>query len=377
MLLILSLLCCCCMCFGQQTISDTITSGGQQRNFIVYVPASYNASSPVPLLLNFHGYTSNAQQQLWYGDFRAIADTAGFIIVHPNGSLDQFGTTHFNVGWGASTVDDIGFAEDLIDSIAANYSIDLSRVYSTGMSNGGYMSFHLACNLSHKIAAVASVTGSMSNFTYSNCNPSHPTPVLQIHGTADSTVLYAGSNLGQSIDNVMAYWSNYNNCQAVGDTTSLPDINTTDGSTVSRIVYDMGDCNANTELLLIEGGGHTWAGAFINIGSTNYDIDASVEVWQFLSQYSLNSLNCFTSSTTLENEEIASIRVFPNPSDGIFSIQSDHNNETEYLLLSTLGQVLHRGQFSQYTEIDLEGYPNGLYILKIGKEIHKIRKTAP
>lgn len=377
MLLILSLLFSSCVCLGQQTISDTISSGGQQRNFIVYVPASYNASSPVPLLLNFHGYTSNAQQQMWYGDFRAIADTAGFIIVHPNGSLDQFGTTHFNVGWGASTVDDIGFAEDLIDSIAANYAIDLSRVYSTGMSNGGYMSFHLACNLSHKIAAVASVTGSMSNVTFSNCNPSHPTPVLQIHGTADSTVLYAGSTFGQSIDNVMAYWSNYNNCQAVGDTTPLPDINTTDGSTVSRIVYDMGDCNANSELLLIEGGGHTWAGAFINIGNTNYDIDASVEVWQFLSQYSLNSLNCFTSFTTLENEETASFRVFPNPSDGIFSIQSDNNNETEYLLITTLGQVLQSGQFSQYTEINLQDYPNGLYILKIGEEILKIRKTAP
>ena len=68
----------------------------------------------MPLVFNFHGYTSNATEQMWYGDFRPIADTANFIIVHPNGMLDATGTTHFNVGWGGSTIDDVGFTSALI-----------------------------------------------------------------------------------------------------------------------------------------------------------------------------------------------------------------------------------------------------------------------
>ena len=130
--------------YSQQTINASITHGGIQRDYILYVPANYTGTNAVPLILNFHGYTSNANAQMWYGDFRSIADTVGFIIAHPMGTLDNSGNTHFNVGWGGSSVDDIGFTSALIDSISAAYSINLNRVYSTGMSNGGYFSYHLA-----------------------------------------------------------------------------------------------------------------------------------------------------------------------------------------------------------------------------------------
>jgi polyhydroxybutyrate depolymerase len=363
-----------CCCFGQQTINDTIQSGGVQRNFILYVPANYNPSTPVPLLLNFHGYTSNAYQQMWYGDFRAIADSAGFIIAHPNGTLDFNGTTHFNVGWGASNTDDVGFAEDLIDSIAANYSIDLGRVYSTGMSNGGFMSFHLACNLSNKIAAVASVTGSMSSFTYTNCNPSHPTPVLQIHGTADPTVPYAGSSFGQSIDNVMSYWAAFNNCQLVGDTTALANISTNDGSTVSRIVYDMGDCNASAELLKLQGAGHTWAGSSINLNGTNYDINASVEVWQFLSRYSLSNLNCLTNISTINPPDTPSLKAYPNPSSKNIQIESTATVPSQYSLFTTTGQRIQSGILDQHIELNLADLPAGLYFFKTASSTLKLHK---
>jgi polyhydroxybutyrate depolymerase len=90
---------------------------------------------------------------MFYGDFRTIADTAGFLLVHPLGTLDPTGTTYWNSGWGG-TVDDIGFTGALIDSIAEAYSVNLDRVYSTGMSNGGFMSYTLACSLSDRIAAI-------------------------------------------------------------------------------------------------------------------------------------------------------------------------------------------------------------------------------
>ncbi|MCF8247979.1 MAG: hypothetical protein K9J37_22640 [Saprospiraceae bacterium] len=160
---------------AQQTINGSIMHDGIQRNYVLFIPAIYAGDSPVPLVLNFHGYTSSAEQQMFYGNFRPIADTANFIIVHPQGTLFN-SNTHFNVGgWTIrSTVDDVGFTAALIDSHAATYNINLNRVYSTGMSNGGFMSFLLACQLSDKIAAIASVTGSMTPEAFNSCNPQHP-----------------------------------------------------------------------------------------------------------------------------------------------------------------------------------------------------------
>ena len=156
--------------FSQQTINGSIIHDNLQRDYILYVPALYNATNPTPLVFNFHGYTSNAFDQMWYGDFRSIADTAGFIIAHPMGSLDNSGITHWNVGWGGSTVDDIGFTAALIDSLSANYNINQDRIYSTGMSNGGYFSYHLACNLSTKIAALESPSFKSQTFKTKDCS---------------------------------------------------------------------------------------------------------------------------------------------------------------------------------------------------------------
>ena len=134
---------------AQQTISSGILHNGINRQFILYVPLIYNGSKKVPLLLNFHGRTLNATHQMAYGDFRSIADTAGFIIVHPEGLLDNTAQSHFNVGWdfgmGVSSTNDLGFTAALIDTLIKRYSIDTTRIYSTGFSNGGFMSFHLAC----------------------------------------------------------------------------------------------------------------------------------------------------------------------------------------------------------------------------------------
>ena len=164
---------------SQQTINGSIMHDNMQRDYIIHIPSSYNINTPIPLVFCFHGYTSNASAIMTYTNFNYISDTAGFIVVYPQGTLLQ-GSTHWNVGgWTtASTVDDVGFSISLLDSISNEYNIDDTRVYSTGMSNGGYMSFLLACQMSDKIAAIASVTGSMTPQTYNVCNPQHPTPIL-------------------------------------------------------------------------------------------------------------------------------------------------------------------------------------------------------
>ncbi len=277
--------------FAQQTINASITHDGIQRDYILYIPEIYDGSSDVPLVLNFHGFGSNATQQMVYGDFRDIADTEGFLLVHPEGTT-FIGNQFWNVGFPglSSTIDDVGFTEALIDELAVSYAIDLERVYATGMSNGGFMSFLLACQLSEKIAAVASVTGSMTQDTFDDCNAQLPTPVLQIHGTEDDVVLYNGNTLSLPIPDVISYWVDYNNCETTPTTTTLPDVDVSDGSTIEHSVYEDGDNGITTEHMKVIGGGHTWPGSVLNLAGTNQDIDASMEIWLFFSRFDINGL---------------------------------------------------------------------------------------
>lgn len=362
--------------YGQQTISASITHGGLQRDYILYVPANYTGSQSVPLLFNFHGYTSNASEQMFYGDFRAIADTAGFIIVHPEGKLDGSGQTHFNVGWGGSSVDDLGFTSALIDSLMLDYAIDADRVYSTGMSNGGFMSFHLACNLSSRIAAIASVTGSMVPATMSNCAASHPTAIMQIHGTADGTVSYnGGGGISVSIPSVLNYWSNYNNTDSSPITTPVPNTSTTDGCTADKTVYLNGDNCTEVVHYKINGGAHTWPGAPITIGVTNRDINASIEIWKFLSRFDINGLraNCALSISKLDE---VSFQVYPNPSNELLFVQGEFLSEQNYELIDALGKQVAKGQLNDSNNvIDLSKLDADVYFLKLNNQTLRIVKT--
>ncbi|MDW3649385.1 MAG: T9SS type A sorting domain-containing protein [Bacteroidia bacterium] len=357
---------------AQTTLNQGLRHNGINRTYILYIPASYSDQEAVPLLFNFHGYTSNANAQMVYGDFRSISDTAGFIIVHPQGTLDAEGKTHFNVGWGGSNTDDVGFTDLLLDSLLANYNIDESRVYSTGMSNGGYMSYYLACQLGDRIAAVASVTGSMTPLQYNGCSPTHPTPVLQIHGTQDNVVPINGANWTRSIDDVIQYWVTHNNCDETPEISALPNTNATDQSTVEHIVYKNGDNGVQTEYFKVTGGRHTWPGSAIPSTGTNYDIDASEEVWKFFSRYDINGLRSTTSSKELNPYQV---NIYPNPASTFLLITTDHAGTKSYQLLDVLGKEKFSGSFSTNSfQINLSALTKGLYFLKIGKQYYKILK---
>jgi polyhydroxybutyrate depolymerase len=364
--ILILLLVACSSANAQQTINGSIQHNGLTRTFILYVPANYTGLTNVPLLFNFHGYGSNASQQMSYGNFRPIADTAGFIIVHPQGTLDNSNTTHFNVGWGGSGTNDVDFTSALIDSLSVDYAIDQSRVYSTGMSNGGFMSFHLACNLSNRIAAIGSVTGSMVPFTMANCNATHPTPVLQIHGTADATVPYNGaSGWTASIPSVMTHWANYNNCTSSPTTTAVPNTSTTDGSTVEKIVYTNGDNCTEAVHFKITGGGHTWAGSAFPSSGTNYDINASKEVWNFVSKYNINGLiGC--ASLGLSAKQEVNFEIYPNPSNGMIELKGDFTAEQIYDVVDLRGMKVATGRISDSQTIDLGHLESAVYIIRVG-----------
>ena len=267
-------------------------------------------------------------------------------------------------------VDDVGFTAALIDSLSAEYNIDETRIYSTGMSNGGFMSYHLACNLSDRIAAIASVTGSMTNYTANDCNPQRPVPVLQIHGTQDGVVSYNGSNFSFSMNQVIDYWVNHNNCNSIPDIDNIPDNNTDDQSTAEHRIYRNGDNAANVEFFHIEGGGHTWPGAFIEIGVTNQDINASHEVWKFFSKYDINGT---TITDIEENQAITDILIYPNPSNSHIQIERNTAKKANFELISALGETVFSGILQTTNEtLDLSQFPTGLYFLKLENQLHKV-----
>ena len=356
---------------AQQTINASITHDGIERDYILYVPEIYDGSTAVPLVLNFHGFGSGASQQMFYGDFRDIADTEGFLLVHPEGTT-LIGNQFWNVGFPglSSTIDDVGFTEALIDELATLYTIDLDRVYATGMSNGGFMSFLLACQLSEKIAAVASVTGSMTQDTFDDCNAQLPTPVLQIHGTEDDVVLYNENNLSLPIPDVISYWVDHNNCETTPTTTTLPDVDVSDGSTIEYSVYEDGDNGITTEHMKVIGGGHTWPGSVLNSAGTNQDIDASMEIWLFFSRYDINGL---LSTDDYENRHVS---IYPNPTQSKINLSLNYAKEVHYKLFSPLGKQLITGTItSGNEEIDISHLPSNIYFLKVGNQFHKVLKT--
>ena len=352
---------------AQQTINGSISHDGIQRDYILYVPANYTGTASVPLLFNFHGYTSNANDQMWYGDFRSIADTAGFIVIHPEGTIDNTGTTHFNVGWGTSSIDDVGFASALIDSISNQYNINLDRVYSTGMSNGGFMSFRLACELSDRIAGIASVTGSILPGTLSNCNALHSTPIMQIHGTSDGTVPYTGgAGWTEPITSLVDYWANYNNCTTPAQVENMPDINLGDGSTVEKQTFLNGDNCTEVIHYKIANGDHTWPGSIFNSPGTNYDINASIEIWNFLSQYDINGKMDCSNVGIGEKTSTISLSVYPNPAINKLQIEGlkDLKNLQKLIITDLSGAVLLSTEKVD-NGVDISELSNGLYIANI------------
>jgi len=345
--------------YSQQTINGSITHGGLTRTYILYVPASYSASTPAPLVFNFHGYTSNASQQMMYGDFRPIADTAGFLLVHPMGTVDGSGQPYWNSGWGG-TVDDIGFTSALIDSLSLNYSINQDRIFSTGMSNGGFMSYTLACELSTRIAAIASVTGSFNVNQITTCNPSHPMPVLEIHGTADATVAYTGTGSFLSIPTTLSYWATYNSNDVPAIMTPVPNINLTDGCTAEHYVYPNGLNGVDVEHYKIIGGGHTWPGAPFTVGVTNRDIDASIKIWEFFMQYDINGKIGYAVLNDLSSNN--KLTVYPNPALNTISIKGIENSENITAIQITNISGKNVKFFESYNEsVDISDLVDGIY----------------
>jgi polyhydroxybutyrate depolymerase len=281
---------------GQDSTFDNIVNGsfeidGRNRHYKVYLPENYSNTSDLPLMIYLHAYDWNPNRGMDYTQMNLVADTSGFILVCPSAINNRWNSgVGDNPIWPAPEVDDVGFINALIDTLNENFSIDPKRIYACGFSNGGFMSHKLACQLSHRIAAIASVGGIISAGTVEKCNSQRAMPVLQIHGTLDNTVPINGTSGWYSVDETMSFWSELNGCVKV-DTIQVPDIVLSDGCTIQKIIYSNSNRKIKAIYFKVEKGGHSWPSATADYswsGNRNLDINASVEIWNFLKNYKLD-----------------------------------------------------------------------------------------
>ena len=278
-----------CTNYEERILKCELTHKGLDRYYYIQL-AHPEAEGLSSVLFNLHGYGSNALEQMNYTNFNNLANTKenNFILIHPQGAplntVLTSSSSHWNSGgWTiGSTVDDVDFIDTIIKLVSQKYNLNQDRIYSTGMSNGGFMSYHLACNLSSKIAAIASVTGSMSKETYEDCNPTHSTSILQVHGTIDATVPFEGNSaLGmRSINDVMDYWKLYDACgiAPISIVTDYFDIEIS----VQHDTYLNCLNDVQVELYKIEGMGHRWP------NKQRYGISATEKIWEFINLYDIN-----------------------------------------------------------------------------------------
>lgn len=352
-------------------VNGSFIFDGLQRSYITYLPQSYSPDESYPLLLALHGYTQTGQGMMQFSGLNQIADTAGFIVVYPNGVGNAW-----NVGFaGGSTADDVGFLNALIDTLNVFYNIDLKRTYAAGFSNGGFMSYRLACESANRMAAIASVAGTMTENAFTTCTPQRAVPVLHIHGTNDIVIAYNGGFGNKSVDQVLSLWTDFNICPETPVVEDLPDL-VAEGSTVQRFTW--GPCGNSTEVALLKviNGGHTWPGSVgtTGIGNTNRDISASGEIWKFVSRFSLDE------NTGVSEVGTTDLMIYPNPlADGMLHIiWPAHHEQASVFIYSSNGSVVYHEKMSPDKgdlHIETASFSPGLYIARVaGGKFNRVSK---
>jgi polyhydroxybutyrate depolymerase len=269
--------------------NGAIISSGMKREYLLYVPRSYDPARPAPLVISLHGAMNWPAYQMKVSQWNKAADEHGFIVVYPAGTGTGPRTWFMEGADTPSRMPDVRFISDLIDTLEASYNIDPSRIYANGLSNGGGMAFVLSCTLSHRIAAIGAVSAAQS-LPWSWCADSTPVPMIAFHGTADPIVPYQGGKVWiapEPFPSVVAWadhWARRNHCRPTPlDSRVAPD--------VTRSEYAGCANDAAVVLYTIEGGGHQWPGGkpipgWI-VGPINRSIDATGLMWKFFQAHPL------------------------------------------------------------------------------------------
>lgn len=280
--------------YAPNRTNGAIVSSGQRRDYLLYVPHSYNSTKPTPLVISLHAAALWPATQAQISQWNQLADARGFIVVYPSGTTlsgTATGVLPFRVWLSqpeAVLRANVRFIAELIDTLKATYNIDSSRVYANGFSNGGAMAFALSCRLSRRIAAVGTVSAAQ-DLPWSWCDAPRPMPLINFHGTADLVPYHGGKVWASprpfpSVLTWTANWGRRNRCASRPSETTV-------ASDVTRLQYVGCADSAAVVLYTIRGGGHAWPGgrpllAWL-LGPTSRSIDATSLMWDFFRQHPL------------------------------------------------------------------------------------------
>ncbi len=310
---------------------------GLEREYLLHLPN--NVAKNAPLVFVLHGYTGSAQGIMDYSGMNEVANENGFVVCYPQGTTDQYNNSFFNVGYefqNNPTVDDVGFIVALAEYLQDTYQLSTINTFSTGMSNGGDMSYMLACQASSTFRAIAPVAGMIMENIYQNCNSESPVPVFETHGTDDDVTLYEGdpnNNDGWGvylgIPSTIDFFVNQNNLTDLSFT-ELPNLDTGDGSIIESYIYSSSISNNEVWLYKVIGGGHDWPGAWGNM-----DVNISEEIWDFFSKMSVSESSFIEESNISKKDLIKVIDVLgrEHSRDQLqLNIFNDGSVEKKYIL---------------------------------------------
>ncbi len=276
--------------------SRTLVNQGIERTYVLYTPSSYTSNASAPLVIGFHGGHTTPERFAKTTDFNALAEKEGFIVAYPAGI-----NKNWNDGRDSATLpkqSDVAFVSAMIDDIQNIRKIDSRRIYATGISNGGFMTQRLACQLSNKIAAFASVASTIPAPLAAQCKPNKPVPVLMINSPADAFVPWEGGNMTRgeggsilSVKQMVTFWRTNNQCLKQ-DSIQPQQALTNDGTTVSISRYSGAQNRADVIFARIEGGGHSWPGGArqpeMLVGKTTQNLNATRFIWNFFKTHTLS-----------------------------------------------------------------------------------------
>ena len=286
---------------GAEVWTSSLTWGGLTRDFRVFIPSGYNAGKPLPLVMVLHGGRGSAAQIEKHTGFSTLAEKELFLAAYPQGYDKQWndGRQAQSIKPQKLNIDDVGFISALIDAISEKYRVDPDRIYVTGISYGGFMSQKLACALSGRLAAAASVAAMMPAPLLASCRPSSKISILIMNGTEDPLVPYAGGkvHLGRivrgeatSTNETVRFWTSHNNCRLY--LSNLVDNDPKDSTSVLQYFYKGVDQpEVEVRLYEIVGGGHTWPDASqylpkTVIGRVSHEMSATETIWEFFKGHS-------------------------------------------------------------------------------------------
>jgi len=274
----------------------SVDVNGVRRSYLLHVPPLAGANAHAPLVLVFHGGGGHDWNMPGFTHFDDLADRQGFFVAYPDST-----NTHWNDGRGESDADDVGFVRALIAHVAHSHPIDSRRIYATGISNGGFFSNRLACDLTDQIAAIVSIAAPMPKPLDSTCQPSRPISVMYIQGTDDPLVPINGGKVGFasgrgrgeniSLDASARFWCKVDRISSPPEIANIPDV-INDGTHVQRKTWVNGADHTEVIVYTIDGGGHAWPGAAQYlpkriVGKASQNLDATRTIWNFFKTKSM------------------------------------------------------------------------------------------